>query len=64
MRVKKTADVHLSRTDLDWVVVRPGELWDEPGTGHVEAGLAVPYGGVHATTSPPSSTPQRPAPVR
>lgn len=47
MRVKKTADVHLTRTALDWVVVRPGELWDEPGTGRVEAGLAVPYGGVH-----------------
>ena len=30
MRVKKAADVYLSHTDLDWVIVRPGDLLDEP----------------------------------
>lgn len=46
MRVKKAADVYLSHTDLDWVIVRPGDLLDEPGTGHVSAGLAIEYGPV------------------
>ena len=26
MRVKKTADVYLTRTDLDWLIVRPGHF--------------------------------------
>jgi nucleoside-diphosphate-sugar epimerase len=47
MKVKKTADVHLTRTDLDWLIVRPGTLRDEPGTGHITAGLAIEYGAVH-----------------
>ena len=46
MRVKKAADVSLTATDLDWVVVRPGTLTDTPGTGSVHAGWAVPYGDV------------------
>jgi uncharacterized protein YbjT (DUF2867 family) len=46
MRVKKTADVYLSRTDLDWLIVRPGTLRDTPGTGRVAAGLALEYGDV------------------
>ncbi len=46
MRVKKTADVHLAATDLDWVIVRPGTLRDEPGDGLVTAGLAIEYGDV------------------
>jgi nucleoside-diphosphate-sugar epimerase len=47
MRVKKAADVYLTATDLDWVVVRPGTLTDSPGTGTVHAGWAIPYGDVH-----------------
>ena len=47
MRVKKAADVYLTATDLDWVVVRPGTLTDTPGTGTVHAGWAIPYGDVH-----------------
>jgi uncharacterized protein YbjT (DUF2867 family) len=47
MKVKKTADVYLTRTDLDWLIVRPGTLLDEPGTGRVTAGLAIEYGDVH-----------------
>ena len=46
MRVKKAADVHLTGTDLDWVVVRPGTLVDSPGTGASAPGWAVPYGDV------------------
>lgn len=46
MRVKKSADVYLSRTGLDWVIVRPGLLRDEPGDDLVTAGLAVEYGSV------------------
>ncbi len=46
MRVKKAADVQLVASDLDWVIVRPGTLRDEPGTGRVQAGLAIPYGDI------------------
>ncbi|KAF5998715.1 NAD(P)H-binding protein [Streptomyces sp. WAC00263] len=47
IKVKKTADVYLTRTDLDWLIVRPGTLLDTPGTGRVTAGPAVEYGDVH-----------------
>jgi uncharacterized protein YbjT (DUF2867 family) len=46
MRVKKSADIHLAQTDLDWIIVRPGTLIDEPGDGNVSAGPAVQYGDV------------------
>ncbi|MFF7865463.1 SDR family oxidoreductase [Streptomyces qaidamensis] len=46
MKVKKTADVYLTSTGLDWLIVRPGTLLDEPGTGRVTAGWAVEYGDV------------------
>lgn len=46
MRVKKMADVALAQSALDWVILRPGTLQDEPGTGLVHAGLAIPYGDV------------------
>ncbi|TCU45308.1 NAD(P)-binding oxidoreductase [Curtobacterium sp. PhB146] len=46
MATKKTADVYLTTTDLDWIIVRPGLLTDEPGSEHVTAGLAVEYGTV------------------
>ncbi|GAB2991766.1 NAD(P)-binding oxidoreductase [Actinotalea caeni] len=46
MRVKKTADVYLTRTALDWIIVRPGLLRDEPGSGQVTAGIAIEYGDV------------------
>jgi nucleoside-diphosphate-sugar epimerase len=41
LRVKKAADSYLTRTDLDWIIVRPGHLVDEPGDGLVTAGLAL-----------------------
>ena len=46
MRVKKSADVHLAASDLDWLIVRPGLLSDETGDGKVTAGPAVDYGDV------------------
>ncbi|MDX3313287.1 NAD(P)H-binding protein [Streptomyces sp. ME08-AFT2] len=47
IKVKKSADVYLTRTDLDWLIVRPGTLLDTPGSGRVTAGSAVEYGDVH-----------------
>src|SRR3546814_2926285 len=46
MAFKKFTDVHLSESDLDWVILRPGPLLDVPGTGQVRTGLAIPYGDV------------------
>jgi uncharacterized protein YbjT (DUF2867 family) len=44
MRVKRSADVHLAQTSLDWLIVRPGLLSDEPGDGLVSAGPALEFG--------------------
>lgn len=44
MQVKKMADVELAQTSLDWVILRPGTLRNESGTGLIRAGLAIPYG--------------------
>jgi uncharacterized protein YbjT (DUF2867 family) len=46
IQVKKNADIYLTNTKLDWVIVRPGTLRDEPGDGLVTAGPAVAYGEV------------------
>lgn len=46
MRVKKSADVYLAGTGLDWLIIRPGTLIDEPGDGQVTAGPAIEYGDV------------------
>jgi len=35
--------VHLAGTDLDFVIVRPGDLLDDAGTGRVNAGVSIPY---------------------
>lgn len=43
MAAKRVADVDLAATDLDWLIVRPGTLSDDPGTGTVTAGAAVAY---------------------
>ena len=44
MRVKKQADVVLAASMLEWVIVRPGTLTDEPATGKISAGPAIAYG--------------------
>ncbi|MBI6767410.1 NAD(P)H-binding protein [Pseudomonas syringae] len=46
MRVKKQADVYLASSALDWVILRPGTLVDNPGTVEVCAGPAIAYGEV------------------
>jgi uncharacterized protein YbjT (DUF2867 family) len=46
MAVKRGAGVCLASSDLNWLIVRPGTLVDEPGTGLVRAGVAIPYGSV------------------
>ncbi|MBM6612515.1 MULTISPECIES: NAD(P)H-binding protein [Enterobacteriaceae] len=46
MFVKKQADVYLAQSDLDWVILRPGTLLDDPGQNGIRAGLAIPYGDV------------------
>jgi uncharacterized protein YbjT (DUF2867 family) len=46
LRVKKAADAHLVRIGLDWLIVRPGTLRDEPGDGLVSAAPALEYGTV------------------
>lgn len=37
LRAKKAADDHLQDTDLDWTVVKPGRLTEEPGSGRIRA---------------------------
>lgn len=44
MRVKREADVYLTTSDLQWVILRPGTLTIEEGTGNVTAGYAIEYG--------------------
>lgn len=38
LRAKQAADDDLRARDLDWTVVRPGRLTDDPGTGRVRVG--------------------------
>lgn len=46
MAIKKSADIYLVGTDLLWVIVRPGALTDNPGSGTVTAALSANYGPV------------------
>ncbi len=46
MSVKRAADVCLAASELDWLILRPGVLLDEPGTGLVNAGTSIAYGAV------------------
>jgi uncharacterized protein YbjT (DUF2867 family) len=38
LEAKADADAALAASDLDWTVVRPGMLTDDPGTGMVQVG--------------------------
>ncbi|MDR6906327.1 nucleoside-diphosphate-sugar epimerase [Agromyces sp. 3263] len=42
LRAKSEADASVRERDLDWTIVRPGGLTNEPGTGRVRAATAVP----------------------
>jgi len=46
LRAKAAADAYVRDLDLDWTIVRPGRLTDDPGTGLVRAGTDVEYGEV------------------
>jgi uncharacterized protein YbjT (DUF2867 family) len=41
LRAKAEADAYLTASDLDWTVVRPGSLTDDPGTGLVKVSTAL-----------------------
>ncbi|MET7701037.1 NAD(P)H-binding protein [Streptomyces sp. NPDC005485] len=41
IHVKRGAEIYLTRTDLDWLIVRPGHMLDGAGDGLVSAGLAL-----------------------
>ncbi len=40
MTVKKRADIELVHSGLDWVILRPSSLTDDPGTGRVSLSMA------------------------
>jgi uncharacterized protein YbjT (DUF2867 family) len=40
MSAKKKADVEVANSGLNWVILRPSSLKDDPGTGRVSLGLA------------------------
>ncbi|WP_370872584.1 NAD(P)H-binding protein [Paenibacillus zeirhizosphaerae] len=42
--MKKQADIALSRSDLDWLILRPSLLVDDIGTGTVSLGPAEFHG--------------------
>ena len=46
MAAKRHADVDVAATDLDWLIVRPGTLTDDDGTGTITAGTAVAYNAI------------------
>jgi uncharacterized protein YbjT (DUF2867 family) len=41
VEAKRDADAALRGSGLDWTIVRPGRLTDDPGTGRVELGAEV-----------------------
>lgn len=46
IQAKTEAENDLRRRDLDWTIVRPGGLTDDPGTGRVRLAPSVPRGTV------------------
>jgi uncharacterized protein YbjT (DUF2867 family) len=46
LRAKAQADAALIQSGLQWTIVRPGGLLDDPGTGRVEVGEALPRGSI------------------
>jgi cytosine deaminase len=46
LRAKGRADDAVRASGLDYTVVRPGSLTDDPGTGRVNLGSGVPRGAV------------------
>lgn len=46
LRAKGRADDAVRESGLDWTVVRPGGLTNDPGSGHVALGSSMPHGQV------------------
>ncbi|GAA1829935.1 NAD(P)H-binding protein [Agromyces salentinus] len=46
LRAKSEADAAVRATGLDWTIVRPGSLTDEPASGLVAAGPTLPTGSI------------------
>jgi uncharacterized protein YbjT (DUF2867 family) len=46
VEAKRDADAALRASDLDWTIIRPGRLTDDPGTGRVALGSDVLRGDV------------------
>jgi len=44
VEAKRDADAALRASDLDWTIIRPGGLTDDPGTGTVTLAAEVPDG--------------------
>ncbi|MEV4490393.1 SDR family oxidoreductase [Micromonospora coxensis] len=49
LRAKRAAEDDLTGRDLDWTVLRPGRLTDDPPTGRVHLGRHAPRGAVTRT---------------
>lgn len=45
LRAKSEADASVRARDLDWTIVRPGSLTNDPGTGRVHAATRIEEGG-------------------
>lgn len=43
---KRDADIALRDSDLDWTIIRPGRLTDDPATGQVALGAGIDRGDV------------------
>lgn len=46
LRAKGEADASVRGRDLDWTIVRPGSLTNDPGTGRIRAGSTVQGGSI------------------
>lgn len=46
LAAKAAAENDLRARDLDWTILRPGRLTDEPGSGRVQVAADAPYGEV------------------
>jgi len=46
LQAKQAAEDDLRGRDLDWTIIRPGRLTDEPGTGAIQLAASVEYGSV------------------
>jgi uncharacterized protein YbjT (DUF2867 family) len=44
LRAKAAAEADLRHRDLDWTILRPGRLTNDPGTGRVRLGPPPPLG--------------------